>query len=147
MSKTTAKDATKAFETMAADTQKAAQDQFDKLSSGVEKLTEFSQENVDAVMKSSEIAAKAAEGIGAEITAFTKKSFDDGVAAAQEMATAKNVTELYEKQAAFAKSYFEGFVQQSTKMNDLFTATAKDMSKPLSARVSAATEAMKTFTA
>ena len=87
------------------------------------------------------------EGIGAEISAFSKKSFDDSVAAAQELATAKNVTELFEKQAEIAKTYFEGFVKQSTKMNEIFAATAKDMSKPLNARVSAATEAMKTYTA
>lgn len=147
MTNKTAKDATKAFETIAADTQKAAKDQFEKLSTSFAKVTELGQGNVDAMVKSSEIATKAAEGLGAEVSAFTQKSFDDGVAAAQELATAKTVTELFEKQAAFAKTYFEGFVQQSTKMNEMFAATAKDMSKPLNARVAAATDAMKTFSA
>ena len=140
-------DATQAFETMAADTQKAAQEQFEKLSSGVEKVATFNQETVDAFVKSSEIATKAAEGIGSEVTAFSKKAFEDSVAAAQDFASAKNVTELFEKQSAFAKSYFEGAVKQATKMNDIFAATAKDVSKPLNDRVTAATEAMKSFSA
>ena len=62
-------------------------------------------------MKSSEIAAKAAEGIGTEISAYSKKSFEDGVAAAQDFASAKTLTELFEKQTSYAQTAFEGFVQ------------------------------------
>ena len=143
----TTKDATQAFETMAADTQKAAKEQMDKLSNGFEKLTELSQENMDAFMKSSEIAAKALEGFGTEVSAYSKKSFEDGVAAAQDFASAKNVTELFEKQTAFAKASFEALVAQSTKFNDMFAASAKDVSKPLNERMTAAADAMKAFTA
>jgi len=146
MAKTT-KDATQAFESIAADTQKAAQDQFAKLTEGVEKVTAFNQETIDAVVKSSEIAAKAAEGVSTEVAAFSKKAFEDTVAAAQDFAASKNVTELFEKQSAFAKSYFEGMVKQTTKLNDMFAATAKDVSKPLNDRVGAASEAMKSFSA
>jgi phasin family protein len=140
------KEATQAFESIAADTQKAAQEQFEKLTTGFEKISELGQENIDAVLKTQEIATKAAEGFSAEVSAFTKKSFDDSVAAAQDFATAKNVTELFEKQAAFAKSYFEGMVKQSTKVNDMVAATAKDLSAPVNARINATTETMKSFT-
>lgn len=142
-----AKDATQAFETIAADTQKAAKEQMEKLSNGIEKLTELGQENMDAVMKSSEVAAKAMEGFGSEVSAFSKKSFEDGVAAAQDFASSKNVTELFEKQTAFAKASFEAMVAQSTKFNDMFAASAKDVTKPLNDRMTAAADAMKTFTA
>lgn len=145
--KKTAEQATQAFETIAADTQKAAQEQFEKLSTGVEKLTAFGQENVDAFVKSSEIAAKAAEGIGSEVSAYSKKAFEDGVAAAQDFASAKTVTELFEKQTAFARASFDGAVKQATKMNDLLAATAKDVSKPLNERVTAASEAVKSLNA
>ena len=105
--------------------------------------TAFGQQNVDAFVKSSEVAAKVAEGLGEEITAFSKKSFEDTVAAAQDMATSKTATELFEKQTAFATSAFEGFVAQATKINEIFTSAAKDVSAPINAR---ATETMKTFT-
>ena len=138
-------EATAKVETLVADAQKTATEQFEKLSKGFEGLTSFGQENVDALVKSSEIAAKAAEGIGTEISAYSKKSFEDGVAAAQDFASAKTLTELFEKQTSFAQTAFEGFVSQATKMNEIYVAAAKDISAPLGARVTAATEALKSF--
>lgn len=139
-------EATSKVETFVADTQKTMTEQFEKFSKGIEGLTSFSQENVDALVKSSEIAAKAVEGIGTEISAYSKKSFEDGVAAAQDFASAKTLTELFEKQTSYAQTAFEGFVSQATKMNEIYVAAAKDITAPLGARVSAASEAMKSFT-
>ncbi len=147
MANKTVKDATQAFETIAADTQTAAKEQFDKLGKGVEEVVAFGQENLDAVMKSSEVAMKAAEGINAEVTAFSKKSFEDTVAAAKDLTTAKSATDYFEKQSNFVKSTFEGYMAQATKMNELFTKTAKDVSAPLNARVSAAQDMAKSYTA
>jgi phasin family protein len=138
-------EATAKVESLVADTQKNVTEQFEKLSKGLDSLTTFGQENVDAFVKSSEIAAKAAEGIGTEISAYSKKAFEDGVAAAQDFASAKTMTELFEKQTSFAQSAFEGFVSQATKMNEIYAAAAKDISAPLGARVSAASGALKTF--
>ena len=129
-------EATAKVETFVADTQKTVTEQFEKLSKGFEGLTTFGQENVDAIVKSSEIAAKAAEGIGTEISAYSKKAFEDGVAAAQDFASAKTMTELFEKQTSYAQSAFEGFVSQATKMNEIYVAAAKDITAPLGARVS-----------
>jgi phasin family protein len=138
-------DATAKVETFVADTQKTVTEQFEKLSKGLDSLTTFGQDNVDAIVKSSEIAAKAAEGIGTEISAYSKKAFEDGVAAAQDFASAKTMTELFEKQTSYAQSAFEGFVSQATKMNEIYVAAAKDISAPLGARVNAATDALKSF--
>jgi phasin family protein len=138
-------EATAKVETLVADTQKNVTEQMEKLTKGFEGLTAFGQENVDAIVKSSEIAAKAAEGIGTEISAYSKKAFEDGVAAAQDLAGAKTVTELFEKQTAFAQVAFEGWVSQATKMNEIYVAAAKDITAPLGARVTAATESMKSF--
>jgi phasin family protein len=139
------KDATAKVETLVADTQKTMNEQIEKFSKGFEGFTAFGQENMDALVKSSEIAAKAAEGIGSEVSAYSKKAFEDSVAAAQDLAAAKTMTELFEKQTAFAQAAFEGFVHQSTKMNEILVAASKDISAPIGARVSAATEKMKSF--
>ncbi|WP_181164598.1 phasin family protein [Amaricoccus solimangrovi] len=138
-------DATAKVETMVADTQKTVSEQIEKFTKGFEGLTAFSQENVDALVKSSEIAAKAAEGIGTEISSYSKKFFEDGVAAAQDIASAKTMTELFEKQTAYCQSAFEGMMQQTTKMNEIYSAAAKDISAPIGARVTAATEKLKSL--
>jgi len=134
-------------EEIAADAQKTMTENMAKMTKGFQDVTAFSQENVDAVVKTSEIAAKAAEGIGSEVSAYSKKSFEDSVAAAQDMATAKNLTELMEKQTAFAQSAFESFMTQATKLNEIYVSAAKDISAPLNARVSAATETFKGYNA
>jgi phasin family protein len=138
-------DATSKAETFVTDSQKTVTERLEKFSKSFEGLTSFNQENVDALVKSSEIAAKAAEGIGTEISAYSKKSFEDGVAAAQDFASAKTLTELFEKQTSYAQTAFEGLVSQATKMNEIYVAAAKDITAPIGARVSAASEAMKSF--
>ena len=65
----------------------------------------------------------------------------------RDLASAKTVTELFDKQTAFAQSAFEGFVSQATKMNEIYVAAAKDITAPLGARVTAATEKLKAFSA
>lgn len=114
---------------------------------GIEDVTAFGQLNVDALTKASELATKAVEGINEEITSYSKKSFDDSVAAAKDLASAKTPTELFEKQSAFAQSAFDGFVAQATKMNEIFTSAAKDITAPIGERFEAATESMKSYTA
>lgn len=145
MTKSTAKTATAKVEELAADAQKSMTEGMEKMTKGFEEVTAFSQETVDAVVKSSEIATKAAEGIGSEVSAYSKKAFEDGVAAAQDLASAKNMTELMEKQTAFAQAAFENFMGQATKMNEIYMAAAKDISAPINQRFNAAADAMKTF--
>ena len=135
-------DATSKVETFVSDAQKSASDHFEKFSKGFEGLTSFNQDTVDAFVKSSEIATKAAEGIGNEITAYSRKAFEDGIAAAQSFAAARTVTELFERQTSYAQNAFEGFVSQATKMNEIYVAAAKDITAPIGARFSAATEAV-----
>lgn len=121
--------------------------QADKMAKGFDDVSTFGQQNVDAMVKSSEVAAKAVEGINEEITAFSKKSFEDTVAAAQDLTTAKSATELFEKQSAFATTVFEGFFAQATKMGEIYAAAAKDISAPLNERANVATETLKTYAA
>ncbi len=137
--------ATAKVEEFAAETQKQMTESMKKASKGFEQFSTFSQDNVDAMMKSSEVAAKAAEGFGQELSAYSKKSFEDSVAAAQDMASAKNMSELLEKQTAFAQSAFETFVTQATKMNEMYMKAAKDMTQPLNQRVTAAADTVKSF--
>jgi phasin family protein len=139
------KDMTAKLGSFVTDTQKNMTENFEKLSKGFEGIASFQQDNVEAVVKSSEIAAKAFEGIGSEISAFSKKSLEDGVAAAQDFASAKTMTELFEKQTAFAQSAFEGWLHQATKMNEIIAAATKDISAPIGQRMSAASNAMKSF--
>ena len=146
--KTTAKkSATKAAEDFIADAQKTVSAQSEKFGTEFEKVSSFGQETLEAMKASSEIAAKAATGFGEELTAYSKKSFDETVVAAKDMASSKSPSEFFEKQTAFATAAFEGFVAQATMFNDAFAASAKEASAPVTARINAATDMVKTYTA
>jgi phasin family protein len=128
---------------MNADTQKSMGENMEKFSHRLQGLSSFNQHNLEAFARSSEISAKALESIGSEVAAYTKKSYEDQVAAAQDISTAKTVAELVEKQTSFAQHAFEGWAQQAVKLSAIYTSAAKDIAAPLGERFSAATEEMK----
>ncbi|MEL7215940.1 MAG: phasin family protein [Pseudomonadota bacterium] len=142
-----AKAATNPVETLAADAQKTMTDTMTKMTKTFEDLSAFGQDNLDAAVKSSEIATKAAEGFTTEVSSFSKKSFEETVAAAKDLSAAKNVTELMDKQSAFMTSMFDAYIAQATKMNEMMVATSKDVMEPINARVVAAQDMAKSYAA
>lgn len=142
-----AKKTTVQAEDMINEAQKTFEANAEKFGKGFEEVSAFGQENLDAMVKSTEIATKAAEDLNADIQAFSKKSFDESVAAAKDIATAKTPTELFEKQAAFATAAFEGFMAQAAKWNEAMAAATKEASAPMAARVNAASDMAKNYSA
>lgn len=143
----TAKTAANKVESLAADAQKAATDQFEKVAKSFEDVAAFGQENMDALVKSSNIAVKAAEELNAEIVNYSKKSIEEGVAMAKDMSTVKTMPEFMEKQAAYAKDAMDGFMKQATKFNEICVASAKDVVEPMNARALAAADLVKSYRA
>ena len=142
-----AKNTAKKVETLVEDAQKAANDQVAKITKSFEDAASFNQDNVDAFVQTSSLAVKAAEELNAEIASFSKKSFEEGVAAAKELSTIKTVPEFVEKQAELAKTQFDGFVKQTARFNELYLAAAKEVFAPLNDRATAAADMVKTYRA
>ena len=140
-----AKDAAKKVETLAADAQKAATDQFEKIAKSFEDVAAFNQDNFDALVKSSNIAVKAVEELNAEIVSFSKKSVEEGVAVAKELSAIKTMPEFFEKQSAYAKASMDDFMKQAAKFNELAMAAAKDVAEPMNARATAAADLVKAY--
>ena len=132
-------------ETMMKDAQGAFQSAFEKASKSVESVNDFGKANMDAVIKSGEISSKAAETIGKELTEVAKKNFDETVKVAQDLASAKTVTELFEKQTAFAKTAFDTYSAQFRAISEIATKSTKEAVAPLTARAEAANDFAKNF--
>lgn len=141
------KAATKQVEEFTAEAKKTMEEGVEKMSKGMEDATQFGQENVEALVASSKVVAKAAEEMNAEIIAFSKKSYEDSMAAAKEFTSVKSVSELVEKQTEFAKTTFEGFVAEATKLNEMYSEAAKNAFAPFNDRFSAAADMVKTYRA
>ncbi len=139
------KSATKKVEEIAVETQKTMEEGVEKMTKGIENAASFGQENVEAVVTSSKIATKAAESLSAEIAAYSKKAYEDSMAAAKELTTCKSVSEFVEKQTEFGKISIEGFVAEATKLNEMYAAAAKEAFAPLNARFTAAAGIVKDY--
>ena len=93
-------------------------------------IQKFGKENVDAAMKSFGAVSKGAQAIAVETADFAKKSFEQSSATFEKLAGAKTLDKAIEIHTDFLKTAYEGFVAQSTKLGELYTAVAKDAFKP-----------------
>jgi phasin family protein len=95
-----------------------------------------SKKNLEAVVASVTAATKGAEAIGAQAVAYSKSAFETQTAAAKALAGAKTPQELFELQTAFAKTAFETYVSELSKMTETFQASFKASFQPINERVS-----------
>jgi len=114
---------------------------------GVEKslnaLTELNAQgkrNLEALVESVSAATRGAEALGAQSLAYSKKSWEDGVTAAQALASAKSMQEVVELQTGFANSAIETYLGEVTRMTEPLTNAVRDSFKPLNERMTATLE-------
>ena len=119
---------------------KAFRDVADKSAAGLNELSAQSKQNLEAMVASAAAAQKGVETLSAQSVAFTKKSWEDGVAAAQSMSQARSIQELLELQTTWAKSATEAYLAEVTKATDVLTASVKNSFQPINERVTASVE-------
>ena len=73
---------------------------------------------------------KSWQAIATEMTDYSKRSFEDGVATFQKLATAKSVPEVVEIQTTYAKQAYEEYMQQMAKIGAMYQTLAKGAFKP-----------------
>jgi phasin family protein len=108
-----------------------------------EELTEFQKGNVEAMVESSKLAAKAAESLGQEAADYARKSFESSTAAFKTFASAKSPTELFKLQSDYMKTSFDSAVAESSKVTEAWLKLAGDIAQPLSNRFAVAVEKVK----
>jgi phasin family protein len=101
--------------------------------SSFDDVQKFGKDNVEATMRSFGAASKGFQAIAAEVTNYSKKSFEDGTAAVERLMGAKTLDKAIEVHSDYVKSAYEGFVAQATKLGELYADIAKETYKPLEA--------------
>jgi hypothetical protein len=74
---------------------------------------------------------KSWQAIATEMTDYTKRSFEDGTATFQKLASARDMQQIMEIQAAYAKRAYEDYMQQLSKIGAMYQSFAKDAFKPI----------------
>ena len=95
-----------------------------------DEMQKFGKDNVEAALRSFGVASKGWQALAAEVTNYSKKSFEDGTAAVERLMGAKTLEKAIEVQTDYVKTAYEGFVAQATKMGELCADIAKETYKP-----------------
>ncbi|MCP5410846.1 MAG: TIGR01841 family phasin [Alphaproteobacteria bacterium] len=104
----------------------------------------FGKETAEACMKSATVAGKGIESLNTEIYSYSKQSIEDSIAATKAVMGSKSVHEAFEFQTDFAKSAFESYVGELSKVSEMMTAATKDSYAPLKGRLQAWLDVVQT---
>ena len=95
-----------------------------------EDMQKFGKDNLDASMKSFGALSRSAQAIAAEVADYSKKSFEDGSKALERLFGAKTLEKAIEIQTEYAKTSYETFIAEATKIGELYVDLAKESYKP-----------------
>ena len=95
-----------------------------------EEMQSVGKENVDATLKSFGVLSKSGQAIAVELADYSKKAFQDGSTALEKLFGVKSLDKAIEVQSEYAKTAYEGFVAEASKLGELYTDLAKETYKP-----------------
>jgi len=98
-----------------------------------------SKNGFDAAVSSFGEANRGFQAIAAEITAYSKKSFEDGTHAFEQLIGAKSFEQVFAIQSQYAKKAFESYVAQTAKMGEMYVDLARTAYKPVQQAVAKTT--------
>lgn len=96
-----------------------------------EDFQKLNQHNVDATMKAIGEWNKGWQAIAAEMTDYTKRSFEESTATVEKLFAAKSVEQAIEIQTGFAKRAYDEYMHQMSKIGGLYADLAKEAYKPV----------------
>lgn len=116
---------------------------FEKAVQGYDQFFSYGKDTVEACLKSANVAGKGAETLHNEIYSFSKQAIEDQVSATKALMGTKSIQEAFALQTDFAKSAFDAYIGEMTKLGELMTATTKEAVEPLQGRVQAWVDAVQ----
>jgi hypothetical protein len=96
-----------------------------------DEIQKFSKDNMDVAARSFGAVSKSFQAIAAEVTDYSKKSFEEGTAMLEKLMGTKSIEKVIELQTEYVKSAYEGFVSEASKLGDMYSDLAKETYKPI----------------
>jgi hypothetical protein len=100
------------------------------MAGNLEDIQKISKDNIDAMTKSFGVMPKSVQAIAAEIADYSKRSFENGAKAMQNLLAVKSLDKAIEVQSEYAKTAYEDYTAQLTKLGTLYSDLAKEAFKP-----------------
>ena len=120
-----------------------AREAMDKSVKSMEELNEFNRGNVEAFVQAGKTAAQGFEKLAQGAVEFSKKSLEEGTAAVRTMTAAKTPNEFFAASNHYAKSYFDNFVAEMSRVTETSMKLMGEVFEPLSNRAALAADKIK----
>ena len=108
-----------------------------------EKFMSFGQQTVDAFVKSGQIWATGVQDIGKQMATSAQAQMDQAMGTMRQMATVKSIKEAIDLQTTLARTAMEHAVTEGGKLTDASMKLAEQAMLPITARLTASTEAFR----
>ncbi|MBV9252525.1 MAG: phasin family protein [Acetobacteraceae bacterium] len=120
--------------------QAKVKERVEKAMKTAEELVAFSQGNVEAVLKSSQIWASGVQDLSRQVAASAQASLDETISTVKALSTVKSFKDAFDLQANLARSTFEKTVSESGRLTDASIKLTEQVLAPITARVTLAVE-------
>jgi len=100
---------------------------------GFEEFQKVGKDGFDAAVKSFGEMNKGFQAIAAEVTDYSKKAFEDGTRAFEQLIGAKSVEQAVEIQSTYAKKAYDTYIAEMSKIGEMYAGLARDAYKPVEA--------------
>ena len=101
----------------------------------------YGKDAMDNMLKSYSAFAQGMQTLTTEATDYSKKSYEENAAAVEQLFGAKSFERAIEIQSDYAKSTYESFFSQATKMSEIYADAARKAYEHYEAVVAAPTPA------
>src|SRR5262249_51310335 len=104
---------------------------FEPFQQASEQFRYMGKDNYDAVLRFYGELNKGFQAIGASVTEYSKRAFEDATRAFEQLAGAKSFEHAIEIQSQYVKKAFDTWVAEASKLGERYAAVARDAYKPV----------------
>lgn len=94
---------------------------------------------MDSTTKSLSAVTKGLQQVASETTEFTKSSYEQSAKMLEQLFQSRSLDKVVELQNEFAKSAYQAWVSQATKIGDIYKDMARESYKPFEGVIAQAT--------
>ena len=95
-----------------------------------EDVTKITQQTMDNTLKSVSAMTKGLQQIAAETSDYAKRSYEQQTAMFEKLASVKTLDKSVELHTTYAKSAYQEWISQATRMGEIYAELAKETFKP-----------------
>jgi hypothetical protein len=97
-------------------------------------VQKLGQENLDRAMRMFGDWNKSWQTIAAEVSDYSKRSFEQGTQTFEKLLAAKSMEQAIEIQTSYARRAYDDYMQEMTKLGGMYANIAREAYKPLERR-------------